>query len=479
MNDLFNFLKNLIRDETDVIAAFLMGIIVATGFLTYLIYWLFGKYYKKKIAELENDLKKATDAQASTHAQLAESQHSEQELKKKAKDRKTAISEQEAEITELQAKLEEAMRNAGEHRKQLGEKDARYLERLTKYNEVVRKHNNLVENAKTLKKQLNSLNEQAKLFEKLQGQLWDLPVEEAKVPPFRKLARNRALIIAVINLKGGVGKTTLTANVGITYRRHLEKRVLLVDLDFQASLTNLCLPAEMVTELKLGTGKLIDNLFRESVKDLGKLAFDNIAPTPEPKLHLLAASGDLAGLEEQSKARWLTNHAASDIRCVLRSAFHDPLFQENFDIILIDCPPRWTTSSINAIACCDYVLIPTQLDRVSSEAVPRLLAWLRDLRATSHTLYGNFDVFGVVGNLSYRGEKLIAREKEIWEALPGKCKGAWFAPVNLFGTIIKDKSEIRRAANNREFAALYPTLQPTFVNLVQEIEARRSAHERS
>jgi hypothetical protein len=61
--------------------------------------------------------------------------------------------------------------------------------------------------------------------------------------------------------------------------------------------------------------------------------------------------------------------------------------------------------------------------------------------------------------------------------LPAKCKDAWRAPVHHFATIIKDKSEFRRAANTREFAALHPDLQPAFLALVQEIETRRSEHE--
>ena len=123
------------------------------------------------------------------------------------------------------------------------------------------------------------------------------------------------------------------------------------------------------------------------------------------------------------------------------------------------------------------MLIPTQLDRVSAEAVPRLLAWLKTLRGSSAELYGNFQVLGVIGNLAFNREGLIAQERTIWEASPDKCARAWIAPVHHFGTIIKDKSEVRRAANHREFAALLPTLQPTFLTLIDEIEARRSSHD--
>jgi cellulose biosynthesis protein BcsQ len=123
------------------------------------------------------------------------------------------------------------------------------------------------------------------------------------------------------------------------------------------------------------------------------------------------------------------------------------------------------------------VLVPTLLDRVSSEAVPRLLRWLRDLKASSAELYGNFKILGVVGNRAYPRAALTLQEREIWSASPGKCEQAWLAPVHHFATIIQDKSEFRRAANHREFAALHPDLQPIFLNLVKEIEAGRSAYE--
>jgi cellulose biosynthesis protein BcsQ len=477
MNDLFTFLKNLIRDETEVIAAFVMGVIITAGSLTYLIYWLFGRFYKKKIAELESDLKKTKEAEAEARGKLKEAQKAEIDLKKKVKDRKTKIGDYETEISKLNAKIEEAKRAAAQLQQQLDGKDTRNADRITKYNELVLKHNNLVANAKTLKKQLGSLNEQAKLFEMLQGQLWDVPVDKAKIPPFRPLTKNRAVIIALINLKGGVGKTTLTANIAATYCRALNKRVLAIDLDFQASLTNLCLPADRVGELQVGHGRLIENVFADSSQDLAKLAYANMTETGVLKLHLLATSGLFANVEEQAKARWIMNFAGPDVRSILRSALHGAAFQDNFDVILIDCPPRWTTSSINAIACCDYVLVPTLLDRVSSEAVPRLLRWLRDLKASSAELYGNFKILGVVGNRAYPRAGLILQEREIWKASPGKCEQTWLAPVHHFATIIQDKSEFRRAANHREFAALHPDLQPIFLNLVQEIEAGRSAHE--
>jgi cellulose biosynthesis protein BcsQ len=479
MNDLFKFLRDLVQQEVDVIAAFLMGIVVATLFLTYLIYWLFGRFYKKKIAELDAETKKQKEAADEANKALGRSQHSEAEAKRKAKDRKEKIEHHETELAKASDKLAEADVALIAAKQQLRDKDARYIERMTKYNDVVRRHNKLVRMAVLLKKQVASLNGQAKLLERMQCQLWDLPVDKATITPFRPLIKSCAVIIALINLKGGVGKTTLAANIAATYCRMLNKRVLAIDLDFQASLTNLCLPPNQVSELQIGTGHLIDNLFADSTSSPEKVAFNNIVQTSEAKLRLLATSERFARVEEQAKAKWLIGSPSSDIRSVLRSALHSPLIQDAFDVIVIDCPPRWTTSSINAIACCDYVLIPTQLDRVAAEAVPRLLGWMRDLKHSSAELYGNLKVLGVVGNRAYPRAGLILQEQEIWSDSPAKCENAWLAPVRHFGTIIHDKSEVKRAANHRQFAALHPTLTPVFLDLVKEIEAGRAQYERS
>jgi cellulose biosynthesis protein BcsQ len=499
MLDLFNFLKELLRNEPELVAAFVMGIIVALVFLSSLLYWFFSKRFGGKLRELEAGRNDAVEKVNDLRGQLQDKQEDHDEWKKKAKERKAKIEEQENELGELKKKAQRASQAAGESKKN-EEKTAKEKQNLQKqfdsrqadlkqqiaqlkakydklYAIAQQKIKNYVDQATALRNQINSLNDQAKRIEKLQGQLWDLPVDQAKIPPFRPLKKNCAAIIAVTNLKGGVGKTTLTANIAITYCRQMDKRVLAIDLDFQASLTNICMPVDLVGQLQIGNGRLIDNVFKNIAPGLAKLAFANISQTPEPKFHLLAATEKLANVEEGAKARWLMNQGSSDLRCALRSALHDPVFQDNYDVVLIDCPPRWTTSSINAIACCDYVLIPTQLDRVSSEAVPRLLAWLRDLRSSSAALYGNFHILGIVGNRAYPREALVAQERTIWEALPAKCKDAWRAPVHHFATIIKDKSEFRRAANTREFAALHPDLQPAFLGLVQEIEARRSEHE--
>jgi cellulose biosynthesis protein BcsQ len=456
VNDLFKFLK---ESGPEIIAAFIMGFIASAVFLTYAIYWLLSTHYSKKVTELETDLRDAK-------GNLKDAQQAQTE-------RKATIEAQAAELAKLRRTDDDTRKNeekAGnalrDAQKQIGAEEAKFAALAVKYNKLGRV-------AMSLKKQVTALNDQAKLFEKLQGQLWEVPVDPTKITPFRPLPTRKAVIISMINLKGGVGKTTLTANIAATYCRQMDRRVLVIDLDFQASLAGLCLFADLFDERKIG----VDDVFKDHAADVAALAFSSTVRTQEPKMRVLSASENLPNVEERSKATWLLNPGSPDLRCVFRRILHEPIFQDAFDVILIDCPPRWTTASINAIACCDYVMIPTLLDRVSSEAVPRLLAWLKRLKAAAPELYGHFKVLGVMGNRAFPREILIEQERKIWEASPAKCQAAWGAPVAHFDTIIREKSEFHRAADRREFAAVHKDLQPIFLQLVQEIEARRSAHE--
>ena len=71
--------------------------------------------------------------------------------------------------------------------------------------------------------------------------------------------------------------------------------------------------------------------------------------------------------------RWHSGQTNEDVRFRLRVRLHSPQLRDHYDAVIIDCPPRLTTGSINALAASDYVLIPVLLEDTSAEAVPRIL----------------------------------------------------------------------------------------------------------
>src|SRR5262249_4667802 len=148
---------------------------------------------------------------------------------------------------------------------------------------------------------------------------------------------------------------SLTANIAYTLWTS-GKRVLLIDLDYQGSLTNLCLPPEKLGDLRLGQGRFAQNVFTAE-NGHADAAWNNLTPIGKQS-YLLAANEALADVEESVKARWLIDPKRHDCRYILREALHAPIFQERFDFVLIDCPPRLTLAGINALAAADFVLVP-------------------------------------------------------------------------------------------------------------------------
>jgi len=158
-------------------------------------------------------------------------------------------------------------------------------------------------------------------------------------------------IIALMNQKGGVGKTTTTVNLGAAMAEQ-GKRVCLIDLDPQAHLT-INYGVEPSADLCSLYNVLVDGAsFLEAVHKID----DNIALVPS-SIDLAAAEVELVsvlGRETLLKKR-------------LESAQHD------FDFILLDCPPSLGLLTLNALAVADEVIIPMQPHFLALQGVAKLL----------------------------------------------------------------------------------------------------------
>lgn len=325
----------------------------------------------------------------------------------------------------------------------------------------------------SLKTQLQAAANHIQAIVDLEGKFWEKP-PRGDVPAFRPLEPGWPPIIALVNLKGGVGKTTLTASLGATLWRH-GYRTLVADLDNQGSLTALCLPDERLHDVRLGGGKFVHHVLRADPPD-GAVLWDNLTHLGDTEGWLLAATETLADVEEHAKATWLLKPEVRDVRYDLRRALHDPLIQDRFDAILLDCPPRLSTACVNALTCADFVLMPVLLDKTSLDAVPRLLKWLRLLRG--HGVCPELRVLGVLANRTRFKDKLTGREKDRWSSLADKCRVAWGEPVHLFERWIPDKARFAEAAETRKLAALDEELAPIFKDLLAELKRRDAIHDR-
>jgi cellulose biosynthesis protein BcsQ/uncharacterized membrane protein len=265
------------------------------------------------------------------------------------------------------------------------------LSREDRIEDLKAKRRDLEEQLKEKDTEIRQIEEQNILLaeEGVKEDIWRRDVVGA--PKFIDKRERKTRFISVLNLKGGVGKTTLAANLGATFalmERPLE--VLLVDLDFQATLSNMSVEGSTLlahgktgqTSSRLLTVHLDPSIVRELFVDVNQV----------PKAKIIISDIGLERMNNEAHAKYFLNKEL-DVRFCYRSAFHHKELSDRFDVVFFDCPPRLTSSTINALTCSDYVLIPTKLDERSFEAIPRTLRFLGQLQAITQP-----KIIGVVAN---------------------------------------------------------------------------------
>jgi cellulose biosynthesis protein BcsQ/DNA-directed RNA polymerase subunit RPC12/RpoP len=219
-------------------------------------------------------------------------------------------------------------------------------------------------------------------------------------PRFVDKDKRNACFISMLNLKGGVGKTTLAANLGSCLAlMDRPLKVLLIDLDFQASLSNMSVEAAaLITARKMRhtTERLLDPHL--TVDDFKQLL---VGVNQVANGRILIADDSLESMDFQTQAKFFLK-PEHDARFLFRKVLHQREITDYFDVVIFDCPPRLTTSTVNALTTSDYVLIPTKLDERSFEAIPRTLAFLNRLRTIAQP-----KIIGVIANeVQFWGQKL-------------------------------------------------------------------------
>jgi cellulose biosynthesis protein BcsQ len=229
-------------------------------------------------------------------------------------------------------------------------------------------------------------------------------LKEPIKPPQNYALRMQASIpiLMIATLKGGVGKTTLAGSLAAhfamkwtkgTDRGQAPLRVLLIDLDFQGSLSTMTVVDEKRFDQpskasRLVSGGLGDGQLRDVAEPISR---EDMQPTPT--ISTVPAYYDLAQAENRTLIEWLlplSDHdlvarilsllrlrapdpprSHRDVRYLLAEALLEPQVQACYDLVIIDAPPRLTTAHVQAMCASTHLLIPTIVDRLSADAVAR------------------------------------------------------------------------------------------------------------
>ena len=188
------------------------------------------------------------------------------------------------------------------------------------------------------------------------------------------------IIISLLNHKGGVGKTTSAVNIGAGLVE-LGKKVLLVDLDPQANLTlSFGIPRQPVTIYEAMRGE----------SELKPYTIKN-------NLDIVISTLDLSGVEME-----LSNEAGREY--ILQEVF-EPLL-DNYDFIILDCPPSLGLLTLNALTCSNLVIIPLQTEFLALQGLAKIKQVIDKVK---FRLNKNLEIGGVIATM-YDARKVLSRD---------------------------------------------------------------------
>jgi chromosome partitioning protein len=179
-------------------------------------------------------------------------------------------------------------------------------------------------------------------------------------------------ILAVVNQKGGVGKTTTAINLASSLAL-AGKRVLLVDCDPQGNATS------RVGVDKTSVGRCVYNMLIEDTP-----AEQILVPTQVPGLDLLPATIDLAGAEIELVAA-LSRES--------KMKYQLGEIKDRYDYLLIDSPPSLGLLTLNSLTASEGVLVPIQCEYYALEGISQLLNTIQLVR---RNLNKTLEIFGVI-----------------------------------------------------------------------------------
>lgn len=274
-------------------------------------------------------------------------------------------------------------------------------------------------------------------------------------------------VISIINLKGGVGKTTTTVGLAQVLSVEFNKKVLVVDLDAQTNATTMLIGEEKWKEVN-NQKQTIAQLFYEGVYPRSEKIFDinrailkGVSNIDEVKLvDMLPSSLDLIDIQEEviktPRGIFSTTRPVDLLGKSLEKV------KAKYDYILIDCPPNLGVITRNGLKVSDVYIIPTVPDVLSTYGIPQII---NRISKFSKELEKDIKPLGIVIT-KYREQSQLHRRtvKDLKEK--NDCR--------VFDTIFKENDSIANAADYINRATIrqkwgYKGQVDNFISLEKEI----------
>jgi chromosome partitioning protein len=230
---------------------------------------------------------------------------------------------------------------------------------------------------------------------------------ETVVPP-----DSAGRVIAIVNQKGGVGKTTTAINLGTALATR-GRRVLLIDLDPQGNAST-----------GLGVGAAARGGSTYDVISGDAALPDVICRTSVEQLDLAPATIDLSGADVEMVE---DPRRAHRLRRALRGAEAAPRLR-GYDFILIDCPPSLNLLTVNAMTAADSVMVPLQCEFFALEGLSQLLGTIRRVQSG---LNPELRIHGIVLTMFDRRNRLSSQVEQDVRATLGDIVYQTVIPRNV------------------------------------------------